>query len=61
MKREWKLAEVSKASPGSDGKVRDVVLRYKMLDDKMNYKGAGDIEINRPVQRLVVVVPIEEQ
>ena len=60
-KGDWKLAEVSKADPGPDSKVRDVVLRYKTQDDKKVYTGAIDIEISRPVHRLVVIVPIEEQ
>ena len=59
-KGDWKIAEVSKADPGPDSRVRDVVLRYKTQDDKV-YTGASDIEISHPVHRLVVIVPIEEQ
>ena len=43
----WKLAEVSKANPGSDGKVRDVELRYKIQDTENNYKGLDDKIIRR--------------
>ena len=34
---KWKLAEVCNAVPGSDGKVRDVEVRYKNNDDKATY------------------------
>ena len=61
LKGDWKLAEVIEANPGPDGLVRDVEIRYKKLDDKLNYTGATDIKIRRPVQRLVIVVPVEEQ
>ena len=61
LRGDWKLAEVSEATPAQDGLVRDVEVRYKKLDDKLNYIGATDIKIRRPVQRLVLVVPVEEQ
>ena len=61
LKGDWKLAEVSEAIPAGDGLIRDVELRYKRQDDKPNYTGSIDIKIRRPVQRLVLIVPIEEQ
>ena len=61
LKGDWKLAEVCEATPAPDGLVRDVEIRYKKLDDKLNYTGATDIKIRRPVQRLVIIVPVEEQ
>ena len=61
LKGDWKLAEVCEAIPKSDGLVRDVELRYKRQDDTPDYTGSADIKIRRPVQRLVLVVPIEEQ
>ena len=57
----WKLAEVSSATPGSDGKVRDVTLRYKIQDDDTIYKGSKDMSINRSAHRLVLIVPVEDR
>ena len=58
---DWKLAEVSIALPGSDGKVRDVTLRYKIQDDNSKYMGSKDMLINRSAHRLVLIVPVEER
>ena len=46
------MAEVSVALPGSDGKVRDVTLRYKVQDDDSKYMGSKDMLINRSAHRL---------
>lgn len=48
----WKLAQVLRAEPGRDGKVRDVVLRYKLLSCSSQYGGKKDRLINRSVHRL---------
>ena len=58
---QWKLAQICEANPGKDGKVRDVQLRYKVLDSSSSYRGCSDMKINRSVHRLVVVLPVEEQ
>ena len=50
LRGNWKLAEFSGADPGSDGKVRDVELRYKIQDDSGNYTGVNDTKIKRSVQ-----------
>ena len=59
-----KLAKVSKASLGSDGKVRSVSLIYKQLKaDEMGtliYSGGSDTEVTRSVHKLVLVVPVDE-
>ena len=59
-----KLAKVSKASPGSDGKVRSVSLIYNQLkaDERgtLIYSGGTDIEATRSVHKLVLVVPVDE-
>ena len=57
----WKLAQVMKAEPGRDGKVRDVDLRYKMIKQGKGYDGDVDRIMSRSVHRLVVLLPIEEQ
>lgn len=57
----WKLAQVCQAEPGRDGKVRDVVLRYKQLNSDSMYEGKRDRLINRSVHRLVLLLPAEDQ
>ena len=47
LRGNWKPAEVSRADPGSDGKVRDVELRYKIQDDSEKYTGVNDTKIKR--------------
>ena len=61
LRGDWKLTEVSTATPGSDGKVRDVELRYKVQNDSTNYSGAKDTLIKRSVHRLVLIVPADER
>lgn len=56
----WKLAQVEKVKSGSDGKVRDVILRYKISKSDSMCEGKDRL-INRSVHRLVLLLPIEEQ
>ena len=61
---KWQLAKVSEVFPGDDGRVRNVAVHYKNLGDTKYvsaYFGKGYTTIRRPVQRLVVLVPVEEQ
>ena len=58
---QWKMAEVHSAECSKDGKVRDVVLRYKNQNGKRSYTGSKDLYLNRSVHRLVVILPIEER
>ena len=58
---QWKLAQVCEAIPGRDGKVRDVKIRYKNVDEGHKYRGCQDTIVNRSVRRLVVLLPKEEQ
>ena len=57
----WRLAEVVEANPGKDGRVRDVVIRYKSQNNKRFYEGQPDILLKRSVHKLVVIVPAEER
>ncbi|XP_063843679.1 uncharacterized protein LOC135090655 [Scylla paramamosain] len=61
LKGHWKLAEVCQVLPSSDGKVRDVQIRYKLQSGNSMYKGHQDIKVNRSVHKLVLILPIEEQ
>ena len=60
----WKLGRVTKAYEGKDGKVRKVELQYKNpkpSESIKTYAGQGYVTVERPVQRLVVIVPVEEE
>ena len=57
---EWKMARISKVHPSSDGKVRKVTLCYRQLNNSPHYKGGEWTEIERPVQRIVVILPFNE-
>ena len=52
---EWKMAIVTEPIPSTDGKIRKAVLSYR--DNRSDKK---NIEITRPVQRLIVLVAAEE-
>jgi hypothetical protein len=59
----YKLARVTEANPDKDGKVRSVKVTYKSYTCKSGaatYSGSTDITISRSVQRLCLIVPIEE-
>lgn len=58
---QWRLTQVCEAKAGKDGKVRDVELRYKVLESGCRYNGCTDSIIRRSVHRLVVILPVEEQ
>ena len=61
---KWKLGRVVTANPGKDGKVRKVEIQHKnpVLNEKVQiYKGRGYVTVERPVQRLVVIVPVDEE
>ena len=58
---KWKLAQVIKTHVGSDDKVRDVTIRYKLNKSGTTYHGQNDSIVNRSVHSLVIVIPIEEQ
>nr|XP_027232842.1 uncharacterized protein LOC113824303 [Penaeus vannamei] len=45
IKGTWKLAEVCSIIPSSDGKVRDVEIRYKIQKENGDYEGQQDCRI----------------
>eukprot|EP00794_Sanderia_malayensis_P021203 gene21203-23285_t len=61
---KWRLGSVSDVFPGTDGKVRNVEIKYKQLsalnEPALAYTGKGYSTIQRPVQKLVVIVPVDE-
>ena len=57
------MGHVTQAFPGDEDRVRKVEIQYKCFppDDKSKeYKGNSYTTIQRPVQRLVVILPVEE-
>lgn len=60
---QWKIARVSKTFPGIDGRVRKVEVQYKcppLNESPRVCKGRAYTTIQRPVQRLVVIVAADE-
>ena len=60
----WKLAMVSEVFPSSDGKVRRVSLQYKNIpesEDATKYSAHKFVTVQRPVQRVIVICPAEDQ
>ena len=53
MRGEWKLGVVDEILESKDGRVRNVVVRYKNLDT--------NVRVRRAVQRLIVIVPVDEE
>ena len=59
----WKLGKIVTANPSKDGKVRPADVCYKNPkpnESVKTYQGGGYITVKRPVQRLIVIVPVEE-
>ena len=57
----WKLARVCNVYPSADGKVRKVEVEYKNCANKMGLDlPATFVKVQRPVQRLVLLLPKEE-
>ena len=55
---------VTKTFEGDDGKVRRVMVSYKNLSDEEcneKYTGVKYTTIERPVQRLIVLVAVDEK
>lgn len=49
------------AISGCDGKVRDVMMQYKITKPGSDYKGQNDSVSKRSAHKLVVILPVEEQ
>ena len=57
---EWKLGLVQSVLPSDDGKVRRVKVSYKNDDGQKRYDGTKYTTIERPIQKLVVIIPIDD-
>jgi len=61
---QYRLAKVTETFTGKDGIVRRVAVAYKntKLGEKpREYKGVGYTTVLRSCQRLILIVPVEEQ
>ena len=60
----YRVAKVTEASPSDDGKVRSVKVmytRYKQEEEgTLQYTGGSSTVVTRSVQKLVLLVPIDE-
>ena len=62
MKAKYKLGIVDSVTASADAIVRSAVIRYVLL--QKNPKGVSNvrvIRVSRSVQRLVLILPVEEQ
>jgi hypothetical protein len=63
LRGKYHIARVVEAIPSRDGKVRKVTVAYKNFkqNEKVHeYKGANDTKVTRSVQRLAMLVPVDE-
>ena len=61
---QWKLGKVSEVFPGEDGRVRKVQVSYKNLkpgEPRHKYTGRGYVTVERSVNRLVLLLPVDEK
>ena len=62
LRAEYRLGRVQEVYPGDDGLVRKTKIayrRYKVGDVGIKYTGSIQQFVIRPVQRLVMVLPVE--
>ena len=61
---DYRRGRVTRADPDKDGKVRTVHVQMYRPDARRkvdHYQGEGHVQVRLAVQRLVVLVPVEEQ
>ena len=64
LKGEYRLGRVTQVFPSADGSVRRARVsykRYKVGEKLREYRGASDVDVERSVQKLVLLVPVEDQ
>ena len=61
-KGKYKLGRITKVIPSADGRVRRVRVmfkRYKVGERLIEYSGSSNIEVERSIQHLALLVPVE--
>ena len=65
MKGKYKMGVVDSIGVGRDGHVRNAVIRYNIPRNMQNipelYEGNREVKVHRSVQKLSLVLPVEEQ
>ena len=64
LRGEWKRGIIKEAVPSLDGHVRKAIVSYKCLSEENSnkkYTGAQYIDVERPVQNLVVLAAVNEE
>ena len=61
LKSKYKLGVVDSTHPSVDGFVRSVTLRYANVQTNNGDVKASTVLVKRSVQRLVMILPVEEQ
>ena len=61
LKARYKLAVVEDVKVSRDGFVRSAMLRYNNITNNMNTRRTVPVRVSRSVQRLVLILPVEEQ
>ena len=56
----WKMGLVCKTTPGADGQVRNVIVKYKLPNPSKSLKDLKYIQVDRAVHNLVMLLPVEE-
>ena len=61
LRGRYKMGIVTDVFPSDDGKIRSVEVSYKNIQGGESYDGVKYTSVTRPVHKLVVIVPAEEQ
>ena len=61
LRGQYRMGIVTKVFPSADAKVRSVEVSYKNNKDGCGYDGVEYTSVVRPVHKLVVIVPVDEQ
>ena len=61
LKAKYKLGIVDSIKESADGVVRSAIVRYVLLQKGVKGDNTRIIRVSRSVQRLVLVLPVEEQ
>ena len=61
LKAKYKMGIIDDVKVSRDGRVRSAVVRYNNIQTTDNRQRVTPIRVTRSVQRLVLILPVEEQ